>query len=161
MSLSESATELLRADHRQIEDLLDRLLSLAKPPVRNMGPAVAEILVELQKLTQPHFDREEGVLYPYLRTLWPDLLAEMDGQHAYAREVERNLNELLPQISGAPTDRQFTELVRFSIELHDTIQHHIVAEEEQLLVLADERLSLAEQSSLAARMSAVSGSAGQ
>ncbi len=161
MSLSESATELLRADHRQIEDLLDRLLSLAKPPVRNMGPAVAEILVELQKLTQPHFDREEGVLYPYLRTLWPDLLAEMDGQHAYAREVERNLNELLPQISGAPTDRQFTELVRFSIELHDTIQHHIVAEEEQLLALADERLSLAEQSSLAARMSAVSGSAGQ
>ncbi len=147
-----SATELLRKDHRQIEELLDRLLLLAKHPSRNMAPSVAQITAELRQLADSHFAREEGVLYPYLRSLWPDLLAQMDEQHAYVREVDTHLNELLSELSGAPTERQYSELVRFSIELHDTTQHHIVAEEDHLLRLADSRLSANEQRTLAARM---------
>lgn len=152
MSSATSATDVLRAEHRRIEDQLDRLLGLAKHPSRDMGPALAGVFAELNKITRPHFAREEGILYPYLRTLWPDLLADMDEQHQYVREVEHNLDELLVEILEGPSDRQFTELVRFAIELHDTIQHHIVDEEEQLLRLADITLSREEQGSLAMHM---------
>ncbi len=147
-----SATELLRKDHRQIEELLDRLLLLAKHPSRSMAPSIAQIAAELRQRADSHFAREEGVLYPYLRRSWPDLLAQMDEQHAYVREVDTHLSELLSEISGAPTDRQYSELVRFSIELYDVTQHHIVAEEDHLLRLADSRLSGEEQHALAARM---------
>ncbi len=136
-----SATDLLRADHRQIEDQLDRLLLAAKHPTRDVAPALAGIFNEVTRLMRPHFEREEGVLYSHLRALWPDLLAHMDEQHGYAREVEQNLQELLAAINVVPTDRQFEELVRFAIELHDSIQHHIVDEEDQLLRLADAALT--------------------
>ncbi len=152
MTAAASATELLRSDHRRIEDALDRLLLQAKHPHRDMARAIAEITAELRNLVAHHFAREEGVLYPRLRALWPDLLAQMDEQHAYTREIDDDLQELLSQLSGPPTDRQFTELVRFSIELHDAIQHHIVAEEDHLLRFADATLSPEEQRTLAAHM---------
>ncbi len=149
-----SATELLRNDHRRIEDVLDRLLLQAKHPHCGVAHAIAEITAELRILVTRHFAREEGVLYPNLRAFWPDLLAQMDDQHAYTREIDTNLQELLTQLTGPPTDRQFTELVRFSIELHDSIQHHIVAEEDHLLRLADVTLSVEQQRTLASHMEA-------
>lgn len=150
--MTNAASDLLRADHRQIEDLLDRLLAVAKQPSRNMVPVLAELVWTLRNLSHPHFDREERIFYPRLRALFPDLLARLDEQHEYVREVERNLSELLAEIGDPPADRQFAEVIRFSIELHDTIQHHIVAEEEELLRLADARLSPAEQQALAAQI---------
>ena len=44
--------------------------------------------------------------------------------------------------------------MQFALELADVIQHHIVEEEDQLLRLADARLSPAEQATLAAKMKA-------
>ena len=70
------------------------------------------------------------------------MLSQLDEQHEYAREVERHLVELLEAIQSSPDERQRAELVRFSTELYDVIQHHIVDEEDQLLRLADSRLSL-------------------
>jgi hypothetical protein len=60
--------------------------------------------------------------------------------------------ELIESIEGSPDERQLAELTRFSIELCDVIQHHIVDEEDQLLRLADVRLSREEQTSLATKM---------
>jgi hypothetical protein len=45
----------------------------------------------------------------------------------------------------------------FGIEFHDRIQHHIVDEEDQLLRLAEDRLTTEEQDSLAKAMEAVRG----
>ncbi len=149
------ASDLLRSEHRLIEVEIDRLLQAARKPVNDIVSEVRQAFAGVRCISQPHFAKEEGVLYPYLRCKLPDLLAQMDEQHEYAREVEQNLAEVLSAVDGAPTERQRTELVRFAIELYDVIQHHIVEEEDHLLRLADSCLDMEEQSALVARMKAV------
>ncbi len=155
--MSTTASDLLRADHRRIEDLIDRLLAAAKQLSREMLPRLVEVLEPLRRLAAEHFEKEERVLYPHLRPGLPGLLAEMDEQHANARQMEASLLETLEAAQGAPTERQLGDLRRFAIELHDAIQHHIVAEEDQLLRLADQRLTPAEQQRLAEAMRAIGG----
>lgn len=146
------ASDLLRAEHRLVESQIDRLQDAVQRPAGDIVSEVRRVLSAMQCLSQPHFAKEENVLYPYLRSRFPELLSQMDEQHEYAREVERNVVELLEAISGSPDERQRAELVRFSIELCDVIQHHIVEEEDQLLRLADSSLSGEEQAALAAKM---------
>ena len=154
MSLT-PASDMLRADHRQVEVWIDRLLEVAKRPTPTLITDVRHIFGEIHSLTSPHFTKEESVFYPRLRPILPDLLAKMDEQHAYIREVEDNLRELIATVGDEPSDRELTELVRFSVELFDTVQHHIVDEEDQLLRVADLQLLPEEQSKLAKAMKAV------
>jgi hemerythrin-like domain-containing protein len=154
MSLT-PASDMLQTDHRQVEAWLDRLLEIAKHPTSDLVTDTRRIFAEIQSLTAPHFDKEESLFYPRLRGIVPDLLAQMDEQHAYVREVEDNLRELIATVGDEPSDRERAELVRFSVELFDTIQHHIVEEEDQLLRAADSRLSSTEQNQLAEAMKAV------
>jgi hemerythrin-like domain-containing protein len=149
------ASDLLRADHRQIEVWLDRLLEVAKHPTPDLISEVRRIFTQIQLLTAPHFIKEESVFYPRLRPRLPGLLAQLDEQHAYIREVEDSLRELTATVGGEPSDRGLAELVRFSVELFDTVQHHIVDEEDQLLRAADLQLSPEEQDQLAEAMRAV------
>lgn len=154
MSLT-PASDMLRADHRQVEVWIDRLLEVAKRPTPALIKDVRHLFGEIQSLTSPHFTKEESVFYPRLRPILPDLLAQMDEQHAYIREVEDNLRELIATVGDEQSDRELTELTRFSVELFDTIQHHIVDEEDQLLRAADSRLTPEEQNQLAEAMKAV------
>ncbi len=154
MSLT-PASDVLRADHRQIEVRIDRLLEVAKHPTPNLVVDIRHIFAEIQSLTAPHFDKEESVFYPRLRAILPDLLAQMDAQHAYIREIEDNLRELIATVGNEPNDRERVELVRFSVELFDTVQHHIVDEEDHLLRVADSQLSTGEQNQLAEAMKEV------
>ena len=148
------ASDLLRAEHRLVEAEIDRLEHAVKYPGSDLVGDVRQALARIQGLSRPHFLREENVLYPYLRAGSPELLAQLDEQHAYTREVEGHLGALIESIHGKPDARQGAELVRFSLELADVIQHHIVEEEDRLLQLADARLSPAEQATLAAKMKA-------
>ena len=154
MSLT-PASDILRANHREIEVWIDRLLEVAKHHPPDLINDVRRIFTGIQLLTAPHFNKEEGVFYPHLRPILPDLLAQMDEQHAYIREVEDNLRELIATVGDEPRDRELAELVRFSVELFDTVQHHIVDEEDQLLRVADSQLSPEEQDQLAEAMKAV------
>ena len=106
-------------------------------------------------LTVPHFNKEESVFYPRLRPILPDLLAQMDEWHAYIREVEDSLRELIATVGDEPSDRELAELVRFSDELFGTVQHYIMDGEDQLLRVADSQLSPEEQDQLAKAMKAV------
>jgi len=146
------ASDLLRSEHRLVEMQIDKLLHAVKHPTDDIVPDLRRALSGVQRLLQPHFEKEESVVYPYVRPQLPELLSQLDEQHEYAREVERHLVELLGAIHGAPDERQRAELVRFATELYDVIQHHIVDEEDQLLRLADSRLSRDEQATLAAKM---------
>jgi len=154
MSLT-PASDMLRADHRQVEVWIDRLLEVAKRPTPTLITDVRHIFGEIHSLTSPHFTKEESAFYPRLRPVLPDLLAQMDEQHAYIREVEDNLRELIATVGDEPSDRELTELVRFSVELFDTVQHHIVDEEDQLLRVADSQLSPEEQNQMAEAMKTV------
>ncbi len=153
MSLT-PASDMLRADHRQIEVWIDRLLEVAKHPPDLIND-VRRIFTEIQLLTAPHFNKEERVFYQRLRPILPALLAQMDEQHAYIHEVEDNLRELIATVGDEPSDRELAELVRFSVELFDTVQHHIVDEEDKLLRVADSQLSPEEQDQLAKAMKAI------
>ena len=150
------ASELLRSEHRRIEDVLDRLLAAAKRPGDNFVAALRAVCADLYRLEEAHFRKEESVFYPQLRPCCSQLLDEMDEQHAYAREIDRNLREVLGAVCGTPSERQVTELVRFAIELHDTIQHHIVEEEDQLFRIADAELPRETQAQLARAMETTS-----
>jgi hemerythrin-like domain-containing protein len=146
------ASDLLRSEHRLVEVQIDQLLYTVKHPAGDIVSNVRRALSGVQFLSQSHFQKEENILYPALRSQLPELLSLLDEQHEYAREVEGHLTELIESIEGAPDERQLAELIRFSTELYDVIQHHIVDEEDQLLRLADSSLSQEEQTSLAARM---------
>ena len=113
---------------------------------------VRQHFVEIQSISKLHFQREEGVFYPRLRGLDPQLLSEMDGQHDDIRQSETDLAELLAAWPDAPGERDFTELHRLGIYFHDAVQTHILAEEDHLLVWADETLRAEEQQELAIEM---------
>jgi hemerythrin-like domain-containing protein len=71
--------------------------------------------------------------------------------------VERYLAKLLAKPPQPPDSRWLNEVRAFGIEFYDRIQHHIVDEEDQLLRLAEDRLTTEEQDSLAKAMEAVRG----
>jgi hemerythrin-like domain-containing protein len=146
------ASDLLRSEHRLVEIQIDQLLHAVKNRTDDIVSDLRRALSGVRRLSQLHFEKEENVLYPYLRSQLPELLSRLDEQHEYTREVERHLVGLLESIQGSPDERQRAEIVRFSTELCDVIQHHIVDEEDQLLRFADSTLSREEQVTLAARM---------
>lgn len=149
------ACEHLRQDHRAIEERLDILLAELLHLTPEFIPEIQATVRDLQHLAAVHFEKEETIFYPKLRPLVSDLLDRMDLQHEEVRELERHLAELLTEPPQTPESRWLNELRSLGIEFHDRIQHHIVAEEDQLFRLAEDRLTAEEQESLAAAMNAV------
>lgn len=149
------ASDLLRADHRRIEQHLDRMLDALLHLSSARLPDLRDAFQAIRALAEPHFRKEEDVFYPRLRPRFPALLAHMDTQHEQTRELEAHLNELLENTGKAfQTVREQDEVHRFGIEFHDAVQVHIVDEEDHLLRIADSELSSAEQSGLLAEMKA-------
>ena len=146
------ASDALRADHRHIEEHLDPLLQALLHLTPERVREVRLHFEEIRRLAAPHFEKEEGVFYPRVRSLNPALLDQMDSEHEQTRLTERYLAELLASLPATPDERDLTELHRLGIEFHDAVQTHIVAEEDYLLALADREISKEEQSRLAERM---------
>lgn len=134
-----------------MEAHLDRLLAALLELTPDRLPEVEAEARAIQQLAAAHFDKEEGVFYPRLRPLYPDLLAQLDRQHEEVREVERHVGELLAEAPAAADARWLNELRTAGIQLHDLIQHHIVDEEDQLFRLAESRLSSEAQQELLAQ----------
>ena len=107
------ASDLLRSEHRLVEMQIDQLLHAVRHPAGDLVSNVRRALSGVQVLSQPHFQKEENVFYPALRSQLPELLSQLDEQHEHAREVERCLVELIESIECAPDERQLAELVRF------------------------------------------------
>lgn len=153
--MTEAACDHLRKDHREMEEHMDQLLGALLHLTPELVPAVQAELEAIQRLETVHFEKEENVFYPALRETLPDLLTEMDHQHEQVREVEKHVEELLANRPKSPDSRWLNELRSFGIELHDHIQHHIVAEEDQLFRLAAGVLSGEQQERLAGMMDKV------
>ena len=150
----DAACALLRADHRAIEEHLDRLLAALLDLRPERISEIQNSVVKIQALAKLHFRKEEGIFYPQVRPLDPDLLHRLDEQHGDVREAERHLAEILayPQASDP---RWMNELRSFGITFHDRIQHHIVDEEDQLFRIAGERLTIEDQESLAIAIASI------
>jgi hemerythrin-like domain-containing protein len=143
------ACDHLREDHRRMEDYLDRLFKALSDIRPEIVPEIRETMANLQRLEALHFEKEEGLFYPNLRSAFPDLLAQMDLQHQDIREVEQHVAEMLSNAPELPEVRWLDEVRRSGTELYDRIQHHIFEEEEQLFRVAGTHLSPDEQESLA------------
>ncbi len=147
-----SACDNLREDHREMEVYLDRLLAA----LRLLGPeliAGAQAAVrDIRRLSSIHFEKEEVIFYPSLRPAFPDLLAQMDQQHADVREVEQHVGDLLSDPPPTPESRWLDDVRLFGTELYDLIQHHIVEEEDQLFRLAESRLTTEDEERLTVEM---------
>lgn len=152
-----NASELLRSEHRQVEDHLDNLLSALKhlsvARVNNIRDTVGKIA----DLVGVHMEIEERVFYPAIQSFADDLLPRMLRQHEEIRETNRYLEELLAIFPDVPSNRDLSELYRLGIEFHDAIQVHIVEEEDQLLRRAEEQLSIQQQQRLFAEMQKLEG----
>ena len=149
------ACEHLRKDHRAIEQRLDILLAALLRLTPEVIPEIQATMRDLQDLAAIHFEKEEKIFYPKLRPVASGLLDRLDLQHEEVRELERHLAQLLAAPPQAPEARWLSELRSIGIEFHDRMQHHIVDEEDQLLRVADDRLTTDEQESLAKAMEAV------
>ena len=147
-----SACDCLRTDHRQMETCIDRLLAALRRAGPESVPEVEEAVRDIRVLTSIHFKKEEAIFYPSLRPAFPDLLAQMDRQHADVREVEQYIGELLSDPLPSLESHWLDELRLFGTQLHDFIQHHIIEEEDQLFRLAESRLTTEDQNRLAVAM---------
>lgn len=143
-----AACDHLRHDHRQMEECLDRLFAAVLHPGPELVAQVRSAISSLQRLQAVHFEKEESLFYPKLRSAFPDLLGKMDLQHQDVRELDHLVSELLSAPPEFPEARWADELRRSCVELHDRIQHHIVDEEDQLFRLADRDLTPADQAML-------------
>ena len=146
------ASDLLRADHREIEFHLDGLREALRQLSVVRVFSIRGSFRHIQRLARLHMEREEHVFYPMVRSLAPDLLSQMDKQHQDIRDTEKFLEELLQSWPASPSDRDLAELYRLGVSFHDSIQHHIVAEEDNLLLFADTRLSATQQQQSLAEM---------
>ncbi|MBI4441743.1 MAG: hemerythrin domain-containing protein [Acidobacteria bacterium] len=146
------ASDLLRADHREIEFHLDGLREALRNLSTERVPSIRGSFRHIQRLARLHMEREERVYYLTVRRLAPDLLSQMDKQHQDIRDTQKFLEELLQSWPAAPSEREMGELYRLGVSFHDSMQHHIVDEEDHLLLFADGRLSLSQQEQLRAEM---------
>jgi hemerythrin-like domain-containing protein len=150
--MNQVASDLLRAEHREVENHLDDLHSTLKHLSPEQIDNISREVAYIRKLVGAHMDIEERVFYPAVPVRVEDVLPAMLKQHDDIREAGRCIGELLSGFPKTPTDRDMGELYRLGIELHDAVEVHIVDEEQQLLKLVDEQLSSEQQRSLLAAM---------
>ena len=122
-SRSPLAIELLKADHRKVEDLFEQYESQKEG---DDDARKATALAICQELTV-HARMEEELFYPWLREQLDDedmeLVEEAEVEHAGAKD-------LIAQIEESPgVDAKFDAKVKV---LSEYIKHHVKEEEEEI-----------------------------
>jgi Hemerythrin HHE cation binding domain len=151
-NLNQLSSDLLRQEHREVENHLDILLYALKHLSPERVNRIRQSVENIRRLVGEHMDTEEHIFYPAIRAFAEEELPKMLKQHDEIREAGSYLGNLLSGFPEIPTERDMGELYRLGIELHDAVQVHIVDEEEYLLKLVDEQLSDEQQRGLLAAM---------
>lgn len=141
--MEESATALLRADHRVIERVLDAIERAAEGMASGaeVPTALLEDALEFSQtfVDRCHHGKEEACLFPCLerkgvpREGGP--IGMMLHEHQLGREMATGLKGLLQNDSTAPEVR--AELARRCLEYVHHLRNHIVKEENVLFALGD------------------------
>ena len=113
---SPNAIELLKADHREVEEMFEKFeAAKSDSPKRKIANDVCKALTV-------HARIEDEIFYPSCRAggVDEDLLSEADVEHASAKE-------LIAQVeSGKPSDEHWEAKVKV---LSEQIEHHVKEEE--------------------------------
>jgi hypothetical protein len=147
----------LSHDHREALGLAFRLHHPAPPgPVTLMTPAstaasrAAETLAFHDDRLRPHFDTEETVLFPALRTAHPPAGA-VSGLLDRLLEEHREMTRLRDEVAPAGGDALEDVLRRFA----DLLETHVRTEERELFARFPGPLSEAAACALGARIRAL------
>jgi hemerythrin-like domain-containing protein len=110
-------TKLLEADHRQVEELLDRI---QKADGSRRSPLVGELRTALEA----HMQLEEDVVYPAMKPVTgQDQVAEAQTEHELARSALAAMLNLAPHQPGFEAALETTKAA---------IAHHVQDEETEL-----------------------------
>jgi hypothetical protein len=132
--------ELLKADHKKVADLFDRLESAT-------GKAKLDVFKQIKSELELHAHIEEKVFYPAL-----EKPKETHDLTLEAYEEHRVVKTLLAELSGAKTADD--EWQAKATVLKENVEHHVEEEENELFDKADDALSDEEIETLGNRMAA-------
>jgi hemerythrin superfamily protein len=119
-----NAVELLREDHRKVQDLFEEFEGA---DTRSRQRIIGQALTELEV----HAKIEEGVIYPAIREVLneEDLMDEALEEHHAAELLIKELRKM------GPKDERYR--AKFKV-LAEMVKHHIEEEESQILPQAEE-----------------------
>ena len=118
-----TATELIKRDHRHVEDLF------AKYEQSNDSNVLMDICSELDV----HTAMEEAVLYPAIKARVPDgkeMVSEANNEHKEARQ-------LIGRIKNTSDEQHLADLAS---ELKHAVEHHVREEEDEVLPKTEQAL---------------------
>ena len=155
--MENSATELLRRDHRHLEEILSRFERELSDPQGKGLETIANTFDQIRRELALHFRREEEVFYPAFQSAAAASgydTTKLLKEHADVRGVIEAFESLLKArpTSGAPALSIRAEIASVGWELWNHIHHHMAEEETGLLAFADRVLPSEAQSRLASRM---------
>lgn len=116
-----SAIEVLKQDHRTVEQLFGQFQEAAASPERKQ-----EIMTEIIRELSVHAAIEEEILYPTVREVLPDgdeLAEESLREHNQAKQLLSDLDTMSPE------DPEFDQRVG---QLMEDNQHHVEEEEGEM-----------------------------
>lgn len=141
--------DLIKSQHRQVDDLLSEAEEKAEQGDTAGIPAV---LQQVADLLLPHSQAEESFVYPTIRELDPEETEEVHDGTAEHHHVEGLLRELLAEDpDGAGYDGKLAAMA-------GELRHHVEEEEQELLPVLSEKASDEQRAELGARFAAVTGS---
>jgi hypothetical protein len=133
------AIELIKQDHRRIEELFEQFLQAEADMTQE------ELFQQIQTGLSAHSEMEERVLYPELRSIAADQVEKALQEHA-------ELKKILAELPDADLDEDSFEK-RFR-ELRHDVQTHVEEEEAPggILERAREHFSASKLSQMGSRM---------
>jgi hemerythrin-like domain-containing protein len=137
------AFDLLKADHRKVEELFTQLESAS-------GARKLSVFNQIKTELELHTQLEEKIFYPALEEPEEthDLVLEAYEEHAMVKK-------LLRELSRARTANE--EWQSKTKVLQENVEHHVEEEENELFPKADQALSDEELDELGQRMEAEKG----
>ncbi|ANH74953.1 cadmium-translocating P-type ATPase [Ralstonia insidiosa] len=145
LSLAPADVERLKAEHAELEPIMDRIRIMADTLPHMEGSAArAELLALNRSLTEvlvPHERRDDTELYPDVARLLggEDPMAAMSGMHREIFRVTNVLGRIVADISAEGPDALVTqELQRLLYGLEAVLRLHCAQEDELFHVLGRE-----------------------
>jgi hemerythrin-like domain-containing protein len=130
------ALTLLRADHREVQEMFDKFESRHKRMNASQKQALAE---EICTALTVHAQIEEEIFYPAVREAFPklaDLLEEAAVEHGSAKDLIAQIEE------GDAEDDHFDAMITV---LGEYIKHHVREEQSELFPqLSESKIDLKE-----------------
>jgi hemerythrin-like domain-containing protein len=166
-SIALSPTQLLRAEHRQIDQQLD-VLSGALRQLGDLGPD-AEVLARIESVARyideemsVHHRKEEEGLFPFLEpyltseNLHIDArIADHEDLNIMSGKFKAALNDCRHAGSGREARFAAQMLKGYGLYIVHLVREHLLKEDQILFLVADEYLTAAEHATILERFAAI------